>query len=93
MNIAIALESLEGWKQEEGRQAIRRTFVFDNFAQAFGFMTRCAEQAEVMNHHPEWSNIYNRVDVTLTTHDSGGVTEKDIALAQFMNLTAGHDVQ
>lgn len=79
----------DGWEMEEGRDAITRTFRFRNFVEAFGWMTRVALHAEKMNHHPEWKNIYQRVTVTLTTHDAGGVTELDIALAQVMNKEAG----
>lgn len=73
------------WIKKENRDAIGRTFTFPDFAEAFAFMTACAAKAEDMNHHPEWTNIYDRVEVTLTTHDAGGVTDKDIELAFFMN--------
>lgn len=83
-----ALESLPGWAMVQGRDAIEKTFRFADFNAAFAFMTRAAEMAEEMDHHPEWFNVYNRVEVTLTTHDAGqgesGVTAKDIALAQAM---------
>lgn len=82
---AEALQNLSGWSEESGRNAIQKTFQFKNFNQAFAFMTQVALQAEKMDHHPEWFNVYNRVDVTLTTHDTGGVSEKDITLATFMN--------
>lgn len=78
------MASLPGWKKVRGRDAIFKSYRFRNFNAAFGFMTRVALMAERMDHHPEWSNVYNRVDVTLTTHDAGGVTERDIALAKFM---------
>lgn len=84
-----ALASLDGWSQIEGRDAIARTFVFRNFNEAFGFMTRSALVAEKNDHHPEWRNVYKTVEVVLTTHDAGGVTERDIALAQAMNKIAG----
>jgi 4a-hydroxytetrahydrobiopterin dehydratase len=71
-----------------GREAITRTFTFSDFNAAFGFMTRVALQAESMGHHPEWLNIYSRVDVTLTTHDAGGLTRRDTELAQFMDALA-----
>ncbi len=78
------LASLKGWKKPRGREAIFKSFRFRNFNEAFGFMTRVALMADRMDHHPEWFNVYNRVDVTLTTHDAGGVTERDIALAKFI---------
>lgn len=84
-----ALQSLAGWTEVQGRDAIRRSFQFKNFNEAFGFMVRVALEAERMDHHPEWFNVYRTVDVTLSTHDAGGLTEKDVALAQFMNKTAG----
>jgi 4a-hydroxytetrahydrobiopterin dehydratase len=82
---ASALATLEGWSLVEGRDAIAKTFVFKDFNAAFGFMTRCAMVAEKMDHHPEWSNVYRKVTVTLTTHDAGGLTQKDVALAQAMD--------
>ena len=85
---ADALIVLEGWSDTEDRDAIQKTFTFKSFNQAFSFMTRVAMEAEKANHHPEWFNIYNRVDVTLSTHDAGGITEKDIKLAQFMEMIA-----
>ncbi len=84
-----ALGTLDGWAEVEGRDAIRKTFQFKTFNQAFGFMTRAALTAEKMDHHPEWLNVYNRVDVTLATHDAGGVTDLDIRLARFMDKAAG----
>lgn len=83
-----ALLLLEGWSAVEGRDAIRKTFVFKNFNEAFGFMAQVAMQAEKLDHHPEWSNIYNRVSVTLATHDAKGVTERDVSLALFMDQIA-----
>jgi 4a-hydroxytetrahydrobiopterin dehydratase len=85
---AVALGKLTGWKDVPGRDAIARRFEFADFNQAFAFMTRVALLAEKMDHHPEWSNVYNRVEVTLATHDAGGVTEKDIAMAQAMDSYA-----
>lgn len=85
---AKAFESLSDWAQTEGRDAITKTFTFKNFNEAWGFMGRCALVAEKLDHHPEWFNVYNRVEVTLSTHDAGGLTELDIALAQFMDSAA-----
>jgi 4a-hydroxytetrahydrobiopterin dehydratase len=82
---ARALQELEGWSEAKGRDAITRTFQFKNFNQAFGFMSRVALVAEKMDHHPEWSNVYGRVEVTLSTHSAGGLTDKDVALAKKMN--------
>jgi 4a-hydroxytetrahydrobiopterin dehydratase len=84
-----ALAGLAGWSELDGRDAITRTFVFRNFNEAFGFMTRAALVAEKADHHPEWTNVYKTVEVVLTTHDAGGVTGRDIALAQAMNKIAG----
>ncbi|XP_071806368.1 pterin-4-alpha-carbinolamine dehydratase-like [Asterias amurensis] len=83
---AQKLASLQtaGWKEVEGRDAIQKVFMFKNFNQAFGFMSRVALQAEKMDHHPEWFNVYNKVDITLSTHDVSGLSEKDIKLANFM---------
>ena len=83
-----ALSELEGWQDVEGRDAIFKSFKFADFNAAFGFMARAALFAEQANHHPEWFNVYNKVDVTLATHDAGGVTEKDIELARKMNQIA-----
>ncbi|WP_306117147.1 MULTISPECIES: 4a-hydroxytetrahydrobiopterin dehydratase [unclassified Roseitalea] len=87
--IEKALADLGGWSVEDGEAAIVRQFRFADFAEAFGFMARCALTAEKLDHHPEWTNVYNRVSVRLTTHDSGGVTELDVALATAMNKAAG----
>ncbi len=73
-----------GWEQVEGRDAITKTFRFKTFNAAFGWMTRAALIAEKMNHHPEWTNVYNRVEVILTTHDAGGLSELDVKLARRM---------
>ena len=78
-----------GWTMVEGRDAIHKTFVFKNFIEAFGFMTRAALWAEKLNHHPEWSNVYKTVEVTLTTHDTGGLSELDGKLAAKMDALAG----
>lgn len=82
------LRQLPGWSPAEGRDAIRRSFRFKDFNAAFGFMTRVALKAETMDHHPEWSNVYNRVEVLLATHDAGGVTELDLELARFIDVAA-----
>jgi len=85
---AEALKALPGWSEVEGRDAITRSFRFKTFNQAFGFMTRVALKAERLDHHPEWFNVYSRVDVTLATHDAGGVTELDVRLATFIDKAA-----
>ncbi len=84
-----ALARLPGWSAAEGRDAIVRTFKFADFNAAFAFITRVAMKAEQLDHHPEWSNVYNRVEVLLATHDADGVTELDVTLAAFMNGAAG----
>ncbi len=84
-----ALARLECWRAADNRDAIVKEFRFNDFNEAFAFMTRVALFAEKHDHHPEWCNVYNRVDVMLTTHDSGGVTDKDVALAHFMDQAAG----
>ncbi len=89
LGAAAAIAMLPGWSQTPGRDAIAKTYRFADFNAAFAFMTRVALAAEKADHHPEWTNVYNRVDVVLTTHDAGGVTEKDIALARFMEAAAG----
>ena len=84
-----ALAKLSGWAAKPGdRDAIEKTFKFADFKTAFGFMSSCALKAEQMDHHPEWFNVYNRVEVTLTTHDADGVTELDVELAGFMDALA-----
>lgn len=85
-----ALASIPAWNAVEGRDAIARQFHFKDFNAAFGFMARVALIAEKADHHPEWFNVYNRVDVTLSTHDAGGLTEKDIALAHAMDAIAAN---
>ena len=87
---AEALAQLLGWQMVEGREAIAKSFTFADFNAAFGFMSRVALLAEKLDHHPEWFNVYNRVEVTLSTHDAGGLTEKDIAMAKAMDAYAGH---
>jgi 4a-hydroxytetrahydrobiopterin dehydratase len=84
-----ALRGLAGWSEVSGRDAITRKFVFKDFNEAFGFMARAALVAEKMDHHPEWFNVYKTVDVTLSTHDAGGVTELDVRLAAEMDKLAG----
>lgn len=84
-----ALKGLKGWSKVRGRDAIEKSYKFKDFNEAFGFMTRVALAAEKADHHPEWANVYNRVDVVLTTHDVGGVSEKDVALATLMDKWAG----
>jgi 4a-hydroxytetrahydrobiopterin dehydratase len=83
-----ALRSLDGWQPVEGRDAIARSFKFADFMTAFGFMGRVAVYADVVDHHPEWSNVYNRVDVVLTSHDVKGLSKRDIAMARFMEKAA-----
>lgn len=78
-----------GWVKSEDGKAIEKTFKFGNFTQAFGFMTQAAIQSEKLNHHPEWFNVYNRVEVRLTTHDTGGLTALDVKLAGIMDKIAG----
>jgi 4a-hydroxytetrahydrobiopterin dehydratase len=78
------LKDLPGWGCTRGDLALSKTFTFKNFVDAFGFMTKIALYAEKKDHHPEWFNVYNRVDITLTTHDCGGVSEKDMDLAHFI---------
>ena len=85
---AAALKNLRKWKSASGRDAIARSFAFKDFNQAFAFMTRAALLAEKLDHHPEWFNVYNKVDVTLSTHDSGGVTQKDVDMAVAMDVYA-----
>ena len=77
-----ALDGLPDWDHDEARDAISRSFTVDNFSEAFAFMTRVALLAEAADHHPEWSNVYNRVDILLTTHDAGGLSERDIEMAE-----------
>ena len=85
---ASALAKLTGWSEVQGRDAISRKFVFKDFNEAFGFMSRVALVAEKNDHHPEWKNIYKTVEVVLATHDAGGVTARDIDLAKAMNAIA-----
>ena len=85
-----ALSALPDWRRMGERDALSRSFKFGNFSEAFAFMTRVALAAERMDHHPEWSNVYNRVEITLSTHDAGGLTERDISLATIIDGIFGH---
>ncbi len=85
---AKALSLLAGWAEVEGRDAIGKTFKFKDFNQAWGFMTRVALAAEKLDHHPEWFNVYNRVDIVLSTHDAGGLSDRDVALAKIIDQAA-----
>jgi 4a-hydroxytetrahydrobiopterin dehydratase len=86
--IVAALQGLAGWSKVEGREAIFKSYKFKSFRAAFGFMTQVALVAEKMDHHPEWFNVYTKVEVTLTTHSAGGITDLDVALAKAMNSIA-----
>ncbi|MDP1912372.1 4a-hydroxytetrahydrobiopterin dehydratase [Brevundimonas sp.] len=90
IDVTEALKGLPLWRAHEGdRAAIIRNLTFADFNAAFGFMTRVALLADKVDHHPEWSNVYNRVEVLLTTHDAGGVTDRDIRMARFIDEAAG----
>jgi 4a-hydroxytetrahydrobiopterin dehydratase len=82
-DIEEELKKLTGWSVKNDK--LHKEFQFDNFNQAFGFMTRAAMEIEKMNHHPEWFNVYNRITVELTTHDAGGITNNDVNLARILN--------
>ena len=82
-----AMLTLKGWQKLRGRDAITKKFAFKDFSSAFGWMSRVAMKAEQMNHHPEWFNVYNRVEVILTTHDASGISQLDIDMARFMDRT------
>jgi 4a-hydroxytetrahydrobiopterin dehydratase len=86
---AELLPTLQGWSMAEGRDAIHKRFTFKDFNEAFGWMCRVALVAEKLNHHPEWSNVYRTVEVTLSTHDAGGLTRRDVELARVMDRLAG----
>ena len=86
---AEALDGLPDWDYDEGRDAITRSIVFTDFAEAFGFMAQVALIAERMNHHPEWTNVWNRVEVLLTTHDAGGLSPRDVELAEAIDAILG----
>ena len=83
-----AIEALEGWQLDRAESAIERTIKFASFPIAFAFMSEIAIRAQAMNHHPEWTNVYNRVAIRLTTHDANGLTEKDVALAKAIDAAA-----
>ncbi len=85
---AAALDDLSDWDYDEVRDALVRRFAFKNFVEAFGFMTQVALLAEKADHHPEWSNVYGRVDIVLTTHDAGGLSARDVALAHAIDVLA-----
>ena len=89
IGVAAALAQLPGWSAAPDKDAITRTFRFADFNTAFGFMTRVAIMADKLDHHPEWFNVYDRVEVLLTTHDAEGVTDLDVTLARFMDGAAG----
>ena len=86
---AEALDGLPDWDYDDGRDAITRSIVFTDFAEAFGFMAQVALIAEKADHHPEWTNVWNRVEITLTTHDAGGLSERDIELAEAIDAILG----
>jgi 4a-hydroxytetrahydrobiopterin dehydratase len=88
--IETLLQGLDGWTLAEGGLAVNKTFKFSGFAQAFGFMAECAIRAEKIDHHPEWSNVYNKVEIKLTTHSAKGLSRLDFDLAAFMDKAAGH---
>ncbi len=88
MGAAAAVKQLDGWTVTKVRDAIEKTFLFKDFNQAFGFMARVSLRAEQLDHHPEWFNVYNRVEVLLSTHDADGVTKLDLELAGFMDKIA-----
>lgn len=82
---AQALAGLAGWAEAPGRDAIRKSFQFKDFNEAWAFLSRVALKAERMDHHPEWSNVYNRVEILLSTHECGGLSERDVVLARFID--------
>ena len=86
---AEALDGLPDWDYDEARDAITRTLVFADFAEAFGFMARVAILAEKADHHPEWTNVWNRVEILLSTHDAGGLSERDVRLARAIDALVG----
>ncbi|MFN3745033.1 MAG: 4a-hydroxytetrahydrobiopterin dehydratase [Hyphomicrobiaceae bacterium] len=84
-----ARAALPEWQMADGRDALTRTFRFADFSAAFGFMARVALAAEKLDHHPEWRNVWNRVEITLSTHDAGGLTQRDVQLAEIIDTLAG----
>lgn len=86
---ADALDTLDSWDYDEARDALTQSFTFADFSEAFAFMTRVALLAEKMDHHPEWKNVWNRVDILLTTHDAGGLSTRDIGMAEAIEALAG----
>ena len=84
----VAMAGLPGWKAHPERDAIQKSFIFQNFSECWGFMSRAALLAEKMDHHPEWFNVYKQVDVTLSTHDAGGLSELDVRMAAAMDAMA-----
>ena len=86
---AAGLAALSGWREVEGRDAMERSFTFKSFTEAFGFMAQVALHAEKMDHHPEWFNVYNRVEITLSTHDCGGLSQQDLDLADRIDRAYG----
>ena len=86
---AAALADLAGWEEAREGKAIARTFTFGDFSEAWGFMARVALLADAQDHHPEWFNVYNRVEITLTTHDAGGLSERDVTMAKAIDALVG----
>lgn len=89
MELSELLATLDGWSAVEGREAIKKSYTFKDFENCFAAMGKIAIKAEEMNHHPEWFNVYNRLDVVLATHDANGVTSYDLELAKFIDETCG----
>ena len=89
----VAMAGLPGWKAHPERDAIQKSFIFRNFSECWGFMSRVALLAEKMDHHPEWFNVYKQVDVTLSTHDAGGLTELDVRMAAAMDAMAADPIR
>lgn len=83
--VSKSLEGIDGWTLANDREAIEKTFKFKNFKEAWAFMNKVADLAEDMDHHPEWFNVYNKVEITLTTHDAGGISQRDLDMAEKIN--------